>query len=139
MNEKLAVHSLLRLARFSERDDADGGTGILTAGTTSAPTQTNSIFPQTDPPGIAGMTARKTEGGHDSVASFDPLTGHRLTTAGDGLSGQSMIVQDLSVDALTEALMTAQDGGAPMGEDWDFTSFMPLQAWDMPNPFISLP
>jgi hypothetical protein len=136
MNEKLAVHSLLRLARFSERDDADGGTGILTAGT-SATTQTSSIFPQTNPPGIAGMTPRRAEGGHDSVASFDPLTGHRLITAGDGLSGQSMIVQDLSVDALTEALMTAQDGGAPMGEDWDFTSFMPLQAWDMPNPFIS--
>jgi hypothetical protein len=137
VNEKLAVHSLLRLARFSERDDADRGIGSLTAGNTSTTTQTSSIFPQTDPPGIAEMTSRKTEGGHDSVASFDPVAGHRLIRAGDGLSGPSMIVQDLSVNALTEAFLMAQDGGAPMGEDWDFTSFMPLQAWDMPNPFIS--
>lgn len=136
MNEKLAVHSLLRLARFSERDDADGGTSILAVGTSPA-TQISSTFPQTSPSGIAGTTSRKTGGGHDSVASFDALTGHRLITAGDALSEQSTLVQDLSVDSLTEALMTAQDGGAPMGEGWDFTSCMPLQAWDMPSPFIS--
>lgn len=131
MNEKLAVHSLLRQAGFSERDEVDGGIGILTA-STSVTTQTSSIFPQSEPPRIA-RTLRKTDGAHESVASFDPPTGHRPIIAGDGLSGQPTVVQDANV----ESLMTAQDGGAPMGDARDFTSFIPLRAWDMPNPFIS--
>lgn len=136
MNEKLAVHSLLRLARFSDRDDVDGGNGNLAAAT-AARTQNSSIFPPRDASGPARTTPRWTEGGDDQVASYNPPTENRPFTASDGLSGQSMIVQDLSVDALTEALITAQDGGPPMGQDWDFTSFMPLQAWEMPNHFIS--
>ena len=136
VNEKLAVHSLLRLAKFSERDDVDSGTGILPVGT-AATMQNSSMFPPTDSPEISRTIPRLAEGRDDSVASFNSLTGPRQSTAGDEFSGQSMIVQDLSVDALAEALMTAQDGRASMGEDWDFISCVPLQAWDMPNPFIS--
>ncbi|KAJ5364875.1 uncharacterized protein N7496_010588 [Penicillium cataractarum] len=131
--EVLAVHSLLRQARFSDKENADRGTSIPIAGT--PPTnQPNNILSQTDPPGFNGISSSQTEFVPENFPSSSATAKQKMTTVGDALSGQPTLTQDTSTDALTDPTSMAPDNGtAIMGEDWDFASFMPLQAWVMPN------
>jgi hypothetical protein len=137
--EILAVHSLLRQARFSDKENAERGTGTPIAGT-SATTQTNNSLSQMDPLEFNGIPSSQTECFLDNFSSPSAVIKQKTTTMGDMLSGQPTLTHDTSIDGLTEtASMTHHDGTATMGEDWDFTTFMPLQAWVMPNVGLTWP
>lgn len=136
--EVLAVHSLLRQARFSDKESADCGTSIPIAA--SATNQTDNILSQTAPLWFNGMSSSQAQSFPENFRSSNTIAKQKMTTVGDTLSGRPTLTHDTSIDALTETTsMAHHNDTATMGEDWDFTSFMPLQAWVMPDLGASWP
>lgn len=128
--QRLAVHSLLRQAEFADGGDphaADepdkSGVGRLS---TIAITEFVDLIETERPPGANQPPINLVGSQNQSrpeIAVLPPAWAPQF-------------VQDTDADPLAGVLYSNQ-GSTGVPEEWEFNSFMPMQAWDMQMPFCS--
>ncbi|KAJ5808642.1 hypothetical protein N7474_009911 [Penicillium riverlandense] len=127
--QRLAVHSLLRQAEFADEPDrfAADRLALPPRPSTTAITEPVDIIETQQPTGANQPPINLTTGSQ---------TQSRPEIAALSPAWAPQFVQDSEANPLA-GIQYSNHESTGMSEEWEFNSFMPMQAWDMQMPFCS--